>query len=356
MLRIRLSLFTPPTSTTTQARHTLGQLVLVKPATEDIATTPATNCGTYTRTRLVMLLSMPTSITPPLFGYVCLDCVVILLVLTYLQISEFGLGRDAGDSARAWLTNTIDYFLEKDLDFAWWPLVGYLGPNNNNGWGLMNWNPSNGARDGLYDGNDGWRAAAWNNLVNPNGTASVPNAAAWAMVNMDHEDAVQSLIIRGRGDWDSGARKANCPDGLRLVGVSRTGSRGLCTDYGYGNGLWTSGNPTVTVNSQQYVSPDWASGYTKYQCPQDHYVVGFSVRGSTLSSVLCARAGRSLGTGTSTTRWFDRGDNIPAGSPGGDFHSGQYKGVCNADEYIAGIAFTTRIFANPAPAAIYCRK
>ena len=48
----------------------------------------------------------------------------------------------------------------------------------------------------------------------------------------------------------------------------------------------------------------------------------------------------------------DRGD-----SPlGGDFASGQYKGQCQPDEHIAGIAFTTAWAKPGTPSAILCRK
>lgn len=53
--------------------------------------------------------------------------------------------------------------------------------------------------------------------------------------------------------------------------------------------------------------------------------------------------------------WFDRSDNRPADAAGGDFAYGDYKGQCAEDEYAAGIAFTTRLGANPGPAALLCR-
>lgn len=254
---------------------------------------------------------------------------------------------------RAWFRNTIDYLTQNDVDFAYWPLVGYLGPNNDNGWALMNWNPSNGQRDGLYDGND-WRVADWDRLVDSGRTGSIATSNKWQLLNLDYGDAIQSLVQKSRGDFDSGARKAMCPDGLRLIGVSR-GSRGLCTDAVFGNGLWASGQGTITVTDERYVTQgDWAGGYTKYQCPQDYYAVGFAIRGTKVSSVHCAQAGRVLGT-TQTTLWFDKGDNNPAGV-GGDFHGGQYKAVCPPGEYIGGIAFTTRLFSSPNAAALLCKR
>ncbi|GLB35298.1 putative cellulase (glycosyl hydrolase family 5) [Lyophyllum shimeji] len=273
-------------------------------------------------------------------------------------ISEFGVeGRgQILDADRTWFNNMITYLTTNDMDFALWPLVGYLGPNNTNGWALLNWNPATGAQDSLYDGND-WRESAWDTLVGftggKTGTVSIP--MRWQMLNLDYADFVESLVQRSRGDWDSGARKGMCPDGLRLIGISAGSTRALCTNSA--SYSWASGNPTTTVFDERYVSSaDWATGYTKYQCPSGSYVVGYAIRGSKVSTVLCAQASKPLGTGGSGTKWFDQGDNVPAAGVGGDFHSGQYKGVCETDEYMAGIAFTTRIGSNGAPAAILCWK
>lgn len=54
------------------------------------------------------------------------------------------------------------------------------------------------------------------------------------------------------------------------------------------------------------------------------------------------------------TVWFDRSDNRPSGDPGGEFAQGRYKGQCAADEYAAGIAFTTRLGSTPGPTALLC--
>ncbi|KAF8061472.1 cellulase [Lyophyllum atratum] len=289
-------------------------------------------------------------------GYVALDADKHYTAPVW--ISEFGVeGRgEIADSSRNWFNNMISYLTTNDVDFAIWPLIGYLGPSNNNGWALLNWDPTTSKQDSLYDGND-WRSTAWDSLVDSTGgpTSSVPTPIRWQMLNLDHGDFVQSLVQRSRTDWDSGARKGMCPDGLRLIGISAGSTRALCTnsaDY-----KWANGNPATTVFDERYVSGgDWAGGYTKYQCPSDSYVVGYAIRGSKVSTVLCAQASKTLGTGGSGTRWFDKGDNRPAGEIGGEFHSGQYKGVCATDEYIAGIAFTTRVGSNGAPAAILCRK
>jgi hypothetical protein len=131
----------------------------------------------------------------------------------------------------------------------------------------------------------------------------------------------------------------------RLTGLAHTGGRGLCTG--------TLPTPTAysVVRDESSVDTDWASGYTKAQCPPDHAVVGYSVRGAAGSAVLCGRSPTPLGR----TVWFDRGDNRPAGDPGGDFASGSYKGQCAPGEYVAGVAYTGRVGSSRTPDALLCR-
>ncbi|KAG5727603.1 Endoglucanase [Termitomyces sp. T112] len=289
-------------------------------------------------------------------GYVALD--IDKHYTTPVWISEFGVeGRgDILASDATWFNNMVSYLTTYDLDFAIWPLIGYLGPNNTNGWALLNWDPTTGDRDGLYDGND-WRVNAWNTLLDFTGDPESPvtTPTRWQMLNLDQGDFIQSLVQMSREDWDPGARKGMCPDGLRMIGISAASTRALCTNSA--SYTWASGNPTITVSNEAYVTEgDWASGYTKYQCPSNSYVVGYAIRNSEVSTVLCAQASTTLGTDGSGTRWFDQGDNRPADDAGGDFHYGQSKGQCEREEYIAGIAFTTRIGDNGSPAAILCRK
>jgi endoglucanase len=165
------------------------------------------------------------------------------------------------------------------------------------------------------------------------------------MLNLDYADFQESRSARVLGDWNSGARKGVCPDGQRLAGLSHTGNRGLCTGSPMVSGY-------VVVRDETYVDTDWASGYTKVQCPPNHYMVGYSVTGAAFSAALCGNAG-SLGR-TGRTVWFDRGDNRPGGSPGGEYAYGNYKGQCATNEYVAGVAYTGRIGSGRTPDALLC--
>lgn len=269
-------------------------------------------------------------------------------------ISEFGAGSDERDPrARAWFGNFVDHLIARDADFAYWPLVGWSGHGT---WSLVTFDPS-GRRSGVLDGGGDWRTAHWNRLVTaPAKQGRVDVADTWDMLNLDHADAVQSARVRAGGDWDPGARKGVCPDGQRLVGLSHHQARGLCTDAG-ARALAAPGAPLTVVRDERHVEPggDWASGYTKYQCGRDRFMVGYSVRGRALSGVLCAEANRALGT-EGRTVWFDRGDNRPAGDPGGEFAHGNHKGQCGSGEYLAGVAFTHAWLKGGTPDALLCRR
>ncbi|MFI6253935.1 glycoside hydrolase family 5 protein [Streptomyces sp. NPDC051016] len=266
-------------------------------------------------------------------------------------VSEFGIGaNETGTAARTWFGNITDYFADHDTDFAYWPLVGWEGHDD---WALLRYDTA-GHRSGLLDGGD-WRATAWDHLMNtPGRTGYIAPGTTWRMLSTDHGDQVESLRVRTNGDWDSGASKAVCPDGLRLIGLAHSGGRGLCTDATAGD-LRAAGTAQTVVTDERYVPAggDWASGYTKFQCPAGQFVIGYSRRGERVSAALCAPAGRTLGTG-GRTLWFDRSDNRPADGAGDDYAYGAYKGQCAADEYLAGIAFTTRVGSTPGPAAVRC--
>ncbi|WP_328727631.1 cellulase family glycosylhydrolase [Streptomyces jietaisiensis] len=266
-------------------------------------------------------------------------------------ISEFGIGSgETNGAARTWFGRITDYFADQDADFAYWPLVGWEGHDD---WALLRYD-TDGHRHGVLDGGD-WRRTGWDRLMtSPGRTGPVAPLPAWRMLSTDHGDQVQSLRVRATGDWDPGAYKAACPDGLRLIGLSHSGGRGLCTDTGAGD-LRAAGDTWTVVTDERYVPQggDWAGGYTKFQCPSDSYLVGYSRRGDRTSAALCVPARTSLGTGGRTV-WFDRSDNRP--DSGGDFASGHYKGQCADGEYAAGIAFTTRVGSAGRPDALLCRR
>nr|WP_090069223.1 cellulase family glycosylhydrolase [Lentzea flaviverrucosa] len=230
-----------------------------------------------------------------------------------LWISEFGVGGrgENNPKARDWFERFVNQLIANDTDFAYWPLVGFHTNRGGNGWALLHWDAA-GNRMGVNDGDD-WRAGAWNRLVTaPSRTGQVPQETRW-----------NQLL------------KESCPQNEKLTGISHTGSRGLCVS----GPQWSS---TTRVTNEQHVTNDWASGYTKLQCPNNNAAVGYAN-----FTLVCA----PVATGsTSRVLWFDRGDNRP--DQGGDWANGHYKGQCAQDEHIAGVAYNWR----RTPDALLCRK
>jgi len=89
----------------------------------------------------------------------------------------------------------LQYIIDNDLDFAYWPAIGYLENGWGNGWALQNWDKT-GKRDGIHDGND-WRLESWTRLVNATTykTGPVDVVPIWQMLSIDHEDYVKSVSL-----------------------------------------------------------------------------------------------------------------------------------------------------------------
>ncbi|MFE3190765.1 glycoside hydrolase family 5 protein [Nocardia sp. NPDC059240] len=265
-------------------------------------------------------------------------------------VSEFGIGKGATGLDKAWFPNMVDYLISRDLDFAYWPIVGFQHQDQGNDWGLLRYD-TDGSKRSVLDADD-WRGAQVQRLLAADGkTGQIAPVRAWSMLNAIHDDDNASL--RAAADWDSGAHKLTCPDDQRLIGISATGQGGLCTDATEGD-LWQPGT-TATKVSDEKVTTDWANGFTKYQCAEGQFMIGYSLRGDATSAVLCAPARIPL-AGAARTVWDDKGDNRPSSGEGGDYANGYYKGQCNADEYAAGIAFSWANSRHAHPDALYCRK
>ncbi|WP_042369380.1 glycoside hydrolase family 5 protein [Streptacidiphilus neutrinimicus] len=272
-------------------------------------------------------------------------------------VSEFGAaGRGSTDSKeQAWFDNFTNILEQNDTDFAVWPLIGYTDANGDqqDNWSLLSYSAS-GVRQGIEDGGD-WRAADWNALVDaPSHTGQVPQANHWNMLDLDHADYDVSATMLAQPDWSYGNRKGDCPDTERLVALGRSDSRGLCTDANEpakASGAWT------VVTDERYVTEgDWASGYSKLQCPDNTFAAGYSVNNNAMAALLCAPSATPLPT-TGHDVWFDHGDNRPSsgGSTASDWAPGYYKGQCADNEYVAGVAYTWNWNDGGVPDALLCR-
>jgi hypothetical protein len=272
-------------------------------------------------------------------------------------VSEFGAaGRGETDAKeKAWFDAFTGILIQNDTDFAIWPLIGWTAADGSlqDNWALLSYDVG-GNQVSVEDPGD-WRASDWNRLVGaPSLTGPVAASPHWNMLNLDHQDYDVSATMLAQADWSSGNRKGDCPDAERLMGLGRSDSRGLCTDNlepVKSSGAWT------VVTDERYVTEgDWASGYSKLQCPDDTFAVGYSVHSNAMSALLCAPAGRSLSM-SGRDVWFDRGDNRPAGggSTASDWAPGYYKGQCADNEYAAGVGFTWNWNQGGVPDVLLCR-
>ncbi|MFD0149520.1 glycoside hydrolase family 5 protein [Streptomyces sp. NPDC055721] len=278
-------------------------------------------------------------------------------------ISEFGTGgRGQTDQKEIdWFNRFTDILVENDTDFAQWPLVGWKtnGQINDN-WALISYDDA-GNRQAINDPGD-WRATAWNKLVNASGkTGQVAKPKRWNMLNVSTGTQNAATWMRANAPVQTpGNLQGSCPDGQRLIGISRESRRGLCTEVNHpatGSGNW------VVVKDQSTVTQDWAPYWEKLECPTNHYAAGFAFWDTAISGLLCAPATGTLPK-TNRVAWFDRGDNPALNETQirNDWAPYDYKGQCRTGEYLAGVAYTfNRTQGAPAhgklgvPDALLCR-
>ncbi|MFW7381853.1 MAG: glycoside hydrolase family 5 protein [Oligoflexus sp.] len=238
-------------------------------------------------------------------------------------VSEFGAFRQgASESSKQWFRHLVDYLIEKDLDFAYWPL-------NHEGYGLV-------SADWSHILTNDWRFEHLSRLLSDYGKQGFVQEQHYTSLSLQKSDDNQSSLDF---DWLAGARKGTCPDGYRLTGLSGD-YRGLCTDAQTGSLRVDQAQNVVQAIDETperfHNTGDWAGGFTKYECPQNYYVAGFSKHYWGVSGILCAPSQRLL-SNQCRTLWFDRGDQRDS-FKGGDWAVGAYKGQCRDDEYVGGIA------------------
>ncbi|TBO60901.1 glycoside hydrolase [Streptomyces kasugaensis] len=256
-------------------------------------------------------------------------------------VSEFGTGgRGQTDQKETdWFNRFTDILAENDTDFAVWPLTGWTTDGKiNDNWALISYDEA-GKRQSVLDPGD-WRATAWNKLVNAAAkTGKVAEANRWNMLNVASGNQNASSWMRAHAPVQTpGNLQGSCPDGQRLIGISRENRRGLCTDV---NQLATGSGNWVVVKDESNVTQDWAPSWEKLECPTNHYAAGFAFQDTAISGLLCAPAAGTLPK-TNRVAWFDRGDNPALNETQikNDWAPYDYKGQCRADEYLAGVAYT----------------
>ncbi|KAE8228752.1 hypothetical protein CF326_g6305 [Tilletia indica] len=266
-------------------------------------------------------------------------------------ISEFGVGgrADTVSKNRNWWRNFVQVMIDQDLDYAFWPLVGWHKYGLGDGWALHAWD-QNGQRLSVLDEGD-WRLSSWKRLQSTKNVrrGEIPVTPVWRMLAPDWGGAQQSTTISNDISWHPGNTRASCPDGLRLVGLSHgTVPRGLCTDATLGRSIWNyTSNPDVQYVSDERNVPhdgNWAPGHTKFQCASDAFVIGYSYTSSTgqSASAICAPISdidgltqrRPSGNRTVT---FSTQDSV-AVSHGTWAPTGTKVGACGDDELLIGFA------------------
>ncbi|KAK0534328.1 hypothetical protein OC842_002668 [Tilletia horrida] len=286
-------------------------------------------------------------------------------------ISEFGVGGrlDTLRKDRAWWDNFVQCLVEYDLDYAFWPLVGWQKYGFGDGWALHAWDEA-GERLSILDAGD-WRLPSWRRLQQQQTAGvrrgAVPPMPVWRMLAPDWGGAQQSSTLANDIAWHPGDTRASCPDGLRLLGLSHSASpRALCTDAHLGRDLWdytSDGTGGVEyVGDERHVPRglDWAGrSQTKLQCAADAFVIGYSYTASSgrTAAAICAPLSRSASTNLASNPTgnrsvpFDSADNIP--SPRGPWApSGVRVGACADDELLVGFATDA---GTGLPATLLCR-
>lgn len=250
-----------------------------------------------------------------------------------IWVSEFGVAYNEGSANyRNWFAYLVEYLLVHDLDFAYWPLNDQKGDGSHDSYALVSPDWSSLRND--------WRTPYMQRLLQEgnHGENVADTSSPYSIVRFDNYD---NDVADLHFDWDSGATKGSCRNGDRAIGLSQNYTL-LCSDDVKGDilhgdaGFYRQNTERYSPRAEFLRYPDWAGGFTKYECDLDHYVAGVSKRFWGTGGVLCARASAPLGNQCETL-WFDRGD-ARLSQAADDWAPSSYKGQCADDQYLAGIA------------------
>jgi aryl-phospho-beta-D-glucosidase BglC (GH1 family) len=238
-------------------------------------------------------------------------------------VSEFGAAGAEGDPAnRAWFSYLVRYLVDKDMDFAYWPF-------NHEGYGLV-------SEDYSRNLTDDWRYPELYRLLNAPEAQAPFTADRLSRLTVSDRD---ENLAPFSGDWLPYTRKASCPPGERITGLSQD-HRVLCAHD-------KAQDPSVAAPQYQLEAwqetaarphgiADWAPGFTKFECPLNYFAVGYAQDKGKASGLLCASANRALSASCRTVD-FGKGDHRLSGR-GGDWADYSHKGQCGDQDYLAGYA------------------
>lgn len=219
-------------------------------------------------------------------------------------ISEFGVGKIPPDEqAKKWFKSFTELLIEKDVDFAYWPL-------NDEEFGLVNSDWSGRVE------ND-WRKPYLDRLISSTKSSTNPKLKELTSLNPRKNDDQQSSFFYNL-DWSDGNQKASCPDNFILVGLS-SDSRGLCV----------RSNRLNTPSQYQVIE----KGQNPIACPKAHLVKGYSLKRQ-VESILCVE-NQNL---SDSCRWLEfRSKDNRLSQLGGDWAYKAYKAQCSDNEAITEV-------------------
>lgn len=149
------------------------------------------------------------------------------------------------------------------------------------------------------------------------------------------------------GDWSPGRYTAECAEGEAMTGLSvrpqfQSARAALCGTHD--DSLMHSADACRALDfSQQNVEPpnavDWDAGFYKGLCDDDEYAAGISqTSDSRIHSILCCK-GQALAHQDCATLVFSAANAREPGTSG-DWDSGRFKGECGPGRFVAGVSAT----------------
>jgi len=157
-------------------------------------------------------------------------------------------------------------------------------------------------------------------------------------------------------DWNSGFYKATCAATDPLVGLSANPTNhaaitGLCKFPVHDTLLAVTGRniKDFHASSAWRGGTDWAYGFNKGECDLNYAAVGVSQSTALkVNALRCNKLSAIYTEGSCYVRTFDNQNSVWSGD---DWSYGNYKGECNAGDYIVGVSANA---TTGAPHSIKC--
>lgn len=253
---------------------------------------------------------------------------------------EFGLSNNASLAAKRWFSALMGVINDKKVGYFYWTLNAkkwHSAEGEEETFGLVDstWTPKNDFRTN----------ALGKYVFFADGLG---NTEDFLTLNLKKSDQ-RNQVYRTISDWAPGQHKGECPQGHALSGISYgLHPRGLCqniSETGHNSPIefFRIVSEERNIYTKSGYGNDWAHGLLKLQCPIGSAMVGYSTDSTIggLSNIICEYftpyifyPTELISTTVVNFRWGDHRRS----QVGGDWHYGERKGQCSADEVIIGIA------------------